>query len=268
MSNSDSVVEQGLTSAKLDVMKELRHDFPLVDYALDNGGFIAGGFARYIARMTDDVSYQNLRSYLRPGSDIDLFFRNDTALKDCLIKLVSEPKFTDGHIWSVRPSHMKTAYDIMMSDLLQSNATIRANVKIQLISCVFGSPEQVMSTFDFVNCKFAIANDKLLFSERAVKLDDANQLGIQHMKLPTFAWRTKKYIFKHGYSSFAHGDAAPAIDFMLMNPEQCATLALFLIQKKDFLTPDESLLLMSIFGEKGPEHYHFLRDERVRSSYL
>lgn len=180
--------------------------------AFDNGGFVAGGFVRFMRRRWIDSCFHDgdecselslwnaVADYVKNfGGDIDVFFMNEDSFKasrEAIEKHVSRLNRRSSPP-NIANSELGTATNVDF--FIES---VSRCVRLQLVSCVTGSPDAVLSTFDLTNscAAFSPTLGVLLTPE----LDDIERhrcLMIRHAINPNLLWRVKKYINKYHYDN-------------------------------------------------------------------
>lgn len=157
--------------------------------AFKHGGFIAGGLARWA--LTSSMTAKERFSYVRNGGDIDLFFNTKQGWIDFLDELCNTEFIKYANL-----SPGKLAVDLKSGDINLSKMPT-----IQAIGCVFGTPQQVLSSFDFVNCMAAFDDKNLYYASNLLQLEKDKILGIVSWQSHSTLSRIKKYVRKYGYQS-------------------------------------------------------------------
>jgi hypothetical protein len=143
------------------------------------GAFIAGGFVRYLLNENE-----NEISNYHPGyGDIDVFLTKN-----------AQKKFSDYNVLNV---HKKS----MFADncFLETEKSVD---KIQFInhpSLMKDSIYDTLDNFDFVNCKAAICNDKVIVHKELMSLNKQNTLKIKNNFSPLLLSRILKYSRQYGF---------------------------------------------------------------------
>lgn len=179
------------------------------------GGFVAGGFLRRAMHHQIERDYYktltvkySLANYYRgsmqhavnelPKPDIDFWFPTKEAF-EAVVKIAEQENKTD-YSEILKKS---TDYAITLEKVFCGNT-----FKLQLVRHIFGSPEEVLENFDFVNCQIATDLKSVWVSEDFLECEfgDLRRLKINpELKTsPKFIHeRTAKYIVQSipGYSS-------------------------------------------------------------------
>lgn len=157
----------------------------ILQICFKHNAFISGGFARYFHNKNffyTNLLKKHIDAYRYYG-DIDIFFHNINDYHGAINELSCS-----------HHNGNKTLFSLKMTD---------ANYAIQLVDCIFGSPTDVMSTFDFYNCMFSIVKiDKkfiLIKEKNNDLLEDRKILSVNFQKAPFLFGRMRKYFLKYGY---------------------------------------------------------------------
>ncbi len=173
----------------------------IVNIAFDHGGFIAGGFGRWAA--TSNRTPVERGSYVAHRGDIDIFFYTKEGLKAFLETLKSSNI-------AVSYSRSQAGFAINIEQKINRSEFHKHNVApiIQAIGCVTGNPEDVLRTFDFVNCMFAFTKNESYVAQAALQLEKERILGISSWSHRGLVHRLTKYLTKYGYltiKDMSHG---------------------------------------------------------------
>ena len=215
--------------------------FRVTRACLEEGGFISGGFARKLARSllidrhesvhANETWHQtidwysacrNLNNYSPPWAatrhvdvrdptaryqwrggvgDIDIFFHTEQrrfqatdAINRCIeagwkeiIHIGKSPAgFAEEYIVEKRP--------------------------FQLVSKLYGTPEQIVDSFDFTNAKVWLDAEGIHYTDEWLELEKNNLLGIDQWDRPSLLWRVHKWTRKHHLRDLREGDHAKYVD--------------------------------------------------------
>ena len=112
------------------------------------------------------------------------------------------------------------------------------------MGCVFGTPESIVSTFDFKNlesfCYFDSKNYVLKYSNYA---KDEKVLTIRHSRSPFLLHRVYKYLTYRGYSSISNNSKQHITDWIIKassgyyheNKDKCPAIYVDLLNNFNFL---------------------------------
>jgi hypothetical protein len=163
--------------------------------AFKHGGFIADGMARWA--LTSTMTAKERAAYVFNGGDIDLFFRTKQGWIDFLDEMCDESNVS--YISNAKLSLGKLAIDLTLDNKENSNAKFTKLPTIQAIGCVFGTPQQVLSSFDFVNCMAAFDDKNSYYATNLLQLEKQKCLGVVSWQSRSTISRIQKYITKYGY---------------------------------------------------------------------
>lgn len=195
-----------------------RHDMPqanqIVERALNHGGFVAGGYARNAflyygcdAPQLRQRSVSNETYIKHRGGDIDIFFPDEATYEDTVAYAIEVTKGI-----SV-PTQESDGYGGMMTRqpraLVEHSPTYAAvqltisDIKIQLIRCYFGTPEEVLTRFALVNSMFAVTKDETVYAVEALDSERRAELWIRRWSEvnPMSIHYVSKYQKKWSYDS-------------------------------------------------------------------
>lgn len=172
----------------------------VIELAFSVGGYIAGGFARWA--NADEISVISRSSYISLGGDIDLFFRTEEGFKNFLTELCKLDKANSVIIKQISLSVGKLAVNILFTPKLgQVQNSLNKMPTIQAIGCVVGEPEEVMQSFDFINCMIAFDDKNTWLNEDQELFERKKQLGISCWASRSLPYRIQKYCSKYGFMS-------------------------------------------------------------------
>ena len=199
---------------------------PIVKFALNNNGMVAGGF---VARL---LTKKSLTDYFRYQGDIDIFFKSrkdyDTASEAAMTysKILNlrrkhtAPNGTDYSDWldaasisgfnRCRTEMSPTGY--CRNFFIESTSGLV--VKVQFVNIFTGNEKDVLSTFDFVNSKAMLTNTKLLFHEELPSLWEKSVLDIAQFNSPLLAHRIWKYLTIRGLKVTTQRSRKPMTDWI------------------------------------------------------
>lgn len=215
--------------------------------AFEHGGYVAGGFARHVMMHQEGIGFRRaIDDYLHQrGSDIDLFFRDRSGYVAAFSSLAD---VDDSHM--VRTKQMATgnAVNVQMTLVVDGSEKV---VNVQLIKCSFGPPADIISEFDFTNCRFAFDGESSYYDVDAPALESASVLDIARLSPGSLPWRLMKYVGVHRYKRFTETTYHALIGHIMAHQDDKKTMgmALRLIRAKMF-RPDDVLLLSALFDEE------------------
>lgn len=164
----------------------------IIEIAFDHGGFIAGGFGRWAA--TSSRSAMERGEYVACGGDIDLFFGSRDGWADFLRALGREGELLS----SMGTSQGNLAVNFLPRSR-KEEYTYNAPPPMQAVGCATGTPVQILRSFDFVNCMFAITRDGSQAAQEALDLEKERVLGVSSWSSRGLVHRLSKYNNKYGY---------------------------------------------------------------------
>lgn len=164
----------------------------IVEIAFDHGGFIAGGFGRWAA--TSNRSAMERGEYVACGGDIDLFFETREGWAAFLRTIGCEEDLLS----SMGTSQGNLAVNFIPRTHNKEH-TYNAPPPMQAVGCATGAPTQILRSFDFVNCMFAITRDDTLAAAEALPLEKERVLGVSSWSSRGLVHRLSKYNSKYGY---------------------------------------------------------------------
>jgi len=192
---------------------------PVIQAALDEGGYIAGGAARALYLRKDMRDYLQVDGRTknglpttvgnmtfsfphttRPAGDIDIFFPSAekySAAHDRLSKMLKEKGLATA---------LSVTFHAHLSEdkhALDASYMYAHNTPIQLIKCVHGKPEDMISSFDIVNCSVAITRDGFVVDDMVKRLEDRSVLKIRRADSTQLFKRVMKYMM---YRDITHVD--------------------------------------------------------------
>lgn len=238
-----------LKVSPFDVLKKnrcistLSRDF--LNVAFKHGGYVAGGFARLVARhmlgLVDtklyngdtvemfcdainahlghgDLPKSNVSNFRNAGKgDIDVWFPDYKSLSEFENSPELKQILTFG------------AYNVYSSPSVTNCATeyvFQERVRIQVIKSWVMPRHEQLSRFDIYNAMCALDNESYTVPEHWEALERANMLHVTSWKSPWTVTRVFKYMNRKGYKhitpetcSYMHAAALDAIEFIRKNPK-------------------------------------------------
>jgi hypothetical protein len=184
---------------------------PAVQACIDEGGFVAGGAARALVLRKNMQEYFQIGGFRpktnpvtvdgmtfsfphrpAPAGDIDVFFPTPQSL------LAAKQRLTKmGH----RCVQSSLSYTYTIELHRQNNPTgfppppgPADHITLQLIKCIFGSPEDMISNFDIVNSSVAITRDTVLQDPQFSALESRRVIKIRRADATQLFKRVVKYM--------------------------------------------------------------------------
>jgi hypothetical protein len=167
---------------------------PVVRNALDEGGWIAGGFIRQVLLGNDITDYFDPNSQGRTG-DIDIFFDDVTKAKRCVDEVNSHNASWGGF-----------AKDVSVG------IPSMGHITVQLVD----SPdlclpfEESLARFDFTNCKVALRDNKFYIPKGWKEIEAQKHLQVVSNASPFLGTRIIKYMKSRGLKNLT-ADSMPIL---------------------------------------------------------
>ena len=202
-----------------DLKKILRN--PLIDTALSNSGYLAGGFVRS-ALKGDDIMNYLIPAYIkkheetRPG-DIDIFFEREDGVAACS-NLLKEPEQGRGIIKPDSRSIGGFAIEKNISGREIDSSFNSGQIKVQLVdhkhTC--GKPMlESVGNFDFTNCAVAMTKDKIFIPRGWREIEDDNLLDVVSSASPFLGGRILKYFYHRGFSKLTDSSRETILEWIV-----------------------------------------------------
>ena len=184
---------------------------PFVTMCLQEGGYVAGGAARALFLRKDmqdyfqigrcgpvatshpisDEARLTLRTRRKPSGDVDIFFRTREQY-DAAVERASQKKLGEVEMYN---SDLSKTYNVRMRPPSPSGVTAEHDlIAVQLIHCIFGPPEDMISGFDIVNSSIAVDADGFIYDSALRDLEDKATLKIQKGDATKLLARVSKYM--------------------------------------------------------------------------
>lgn len=164
---------------------------------LNSGGFIAGGAARIFANAhffgKNSLETQFLHHIFING-DVDFFFKNEESV----IKVAQ----TYGNF-----KETVTGY------AYEDARTFRC--RVQIIRKNFGEIEDVLNSFDFLNCAVAWDGKHLYVPDEWYEFEKTSTLKIMNIHSPFILSRVGKYLHRKNYSKLDESSASMLVAHVL-----------------------------------------------------
>lgn len=159
---------------------------PGISTALKHGGYIAGGFSRWLARGGLPFDYLDPKRN-GPGpwaGDVDIFF------PDAASAAAAVENFHGGRV-SFAGFCRERSVEID-----------RRFIKVQLVNhpdMIRGEPERCVEAFDFKNCAAWVHGLGVMVPDGWDEIEERRLLDVTNSKSPFLGSRIKKYIRRHGF---------------------------------------------------------------------
>lgn len=172
-------IEQALSSRARDELNALMGRIPLIDEALDKGGWLCGGYARQL--MLDQPTNEYFRPTLRndeyvPTGDVDIFFNSIEDAQNVIPKGAA-------------------------NSLAGFAKEIRNFVKVQFIDdpgLIKPTIQETLESFDIVNCRVAINHQHVVIAKDWCEIENQRLLRIGRNDTPFLGGRLLKYLKHRG----------------------------------------------------------------------
>ena len=189
---------------------------PLIDAALSNSGYLAGGFVRS-ALKGDDIMNYLIPAYIkkheetRPG-DIDIFFEREDGVAACR-SVISEPGVINDHRSIGGFAIEKNIHGREIDSSFNSG-----QIKVQLVdhkhTC--GKPMlESVGNFDFTNCAVAMTKDKIFIPRGWREIEDDNLLDVVSSASPFLGGRILKYFYHRGFSKLTDSSRETILEWIV-----------------------------------------------------
>lgn len=173
---------------------------PLVDVALNLGGYIAGGFARFVV-FHELLTEQARKTFFVSQSDIDVWFEDKETL-DKFLKYVDKPQLRAGHFeWTSNETmsgsgieYVGLPFATAPHDRYPQVFSNELAMKIQVLSKFLGPAETTISAFDITNCKVMFKCDRVMFDERIPELERTSTINVDEILSTNTVYRVFKYL--------------------------------------------------------------------------
>jgi len=203
----------------------------------DFGGIVAGGTSHAVMRGLSIEDYQRIHN----TADVDLYFKTEASY----LKAVD-------YVASCKNIHLQKSVTGLCHDVHLDDDNQVIN-KIQLVGCVFGSPKEIVSSFDFRNLESCLYFEKdkycLMYSENA---ENEETLMIRHSRSPFLMHRVYKYLTYRGYSRLSKCSKRHVTDWIIKassgfyneNTDRCPSIYVDLLNNQNFIkmTKDRNIV--------------------------
>jgi hypothetical protein len=179
-----------------------------ITIGIENGGWIAGGFARTVLAGESIVDYfwPSDRKNLSFFGDIDIFFPDEESAKranDAASACFSTPKYNEPHRfatdWLLRPSKN-------MHEYIEKSGVDSKRFDYIRVQYVTNPPNGFKKTltdtiedFDLVNCMVGIDGERIVFPKKWFELQKSKSLEINKSATPFLGRRLAKYLTHRNY---------------------------------------------------------------------
>lgn len=199
--------------------KELEFFRDVLVRAREFGGFVAGGLPRIAAQSSLFGSprgkSKTVFRYFDHNGDVDLFFRTPGGYEAAVETFDSIDFFEKSALHECRESPNRRGYDLTV----QFDECV-SKMKFQILSTAFGSPKDVVQTFDFFNSMCFVDGDDVVVVDCWESHEWNSELSIYRLD-PTkiFLPRINKYAWKHEYDQFTVDSCEKLVDASIKQME-------------------------------------------------
>lgn len=172
-------IEQALSDRARDELNDLMERIPVIDEALDKGGWLCGGYARQL--MLDHPANEYFKPTTKrdeyvPTGDVDIFFNNVEDARNVIPKGAAKS----------------------MAGFAKE---IRNFVKVQLVDdpdLIKPTIQETLESFDIVNCRVAINHRYVVVADDWREIESKRLLRIGRNDTPFLGGRLLKYLKHRG----------------------------------------------------------------------
>lgn len=171
----------------------------------DYRAFIGGGITESLLKG------RSIKQHLQKNTtaDIDFYFQTEEDYRSAVDYLFNKASETN--------DRMEKSVTGLCHNYFFSSSCNYTVLKIQLVGCVFGTPEDVVSTFDFKNlemfCSYKSGVYILDYAKEIKSYKDL--LDIRHSRSPFLMHRIYKYIKYRGYSGITERSRHHLTDWII-----------------------------------------------------
>lgn len=172
-------IEQALSPRAREELNALMERIPVIDEALDKGGWLCGGYARQL--MLDQPTNEYFRPTTKrdeyvPTGDVDIFFNSVEDAQNVIPKGAAK-------------------------SLAGFAKEIRNFVKVQFVDdpgLIKPTIQETLESFDIVNCRVAINHRHVVIADDWHEIEGQRLLRIGHSSTPFLGGRLLKYLTHRG----------------------------------------------------------------------
>jgi hypothetical protein len=186
---------------------------PFVAMCMQEGGYVAGGAARALFLRKNMEDYfqigehgpketafdidTNMRVSFpirsKTAGDVDVFFHS-RAQFDAAVGRAKAERLA-GELYS---SALSKSFSVKAG---KQSQTADNNITVQLIHCIFGPPEDMISGFDIVNSSVAVDQKGFIYDTEFLELEKSSTLKIRRGDATQLLRRVAKYMSYRGLTS-------------------------------------------------------------------
>lgn len=172
-------IEQALSPRARDELNDLMERIPVIDEALDKGGWLCGGYARQL--MLDQPTNEYFKPTTKrdeyvPTGDVDIFFNDVEDARSVIPKGAAK-------------------------SIAGFAKEIRNFVKVQLVddpNLIKSTIQETLESFDIVNCRIAINHRHVIVADDWHEIERRRLIRIGHSSTPFLGGRILKYLKYRG----------------------------------------------------------------------
>lgn len=199
------------------VMSQGSGDSYVLKFALESEGYIAGGFARMLYRHLEGLEGKDNSDHSRLRDALYKYLKLHVPIEQTISSNSPKPKHRgDIDIWFPDEISAKDFWRRLNSCAGQSgygikreksiagfatNITVNNRLIFQIVTHVFGPPEEVMSGFDISNCRIAITKEGYVYDELFPELEKQKVLNVAAWTSLHTIPRFIKYLNHRGLAS-------------------------------------------------------------------
>ncbi len=184
--------------------KVLRPDVAeVVERAFECGGYVAGGCARWLRSISNVVTPIKRGTYIHEGGDIDLFFRTMDGWRSFLEAYEDNETVSEGPTFDLSRGNL-AANIKFASNKRNSKSSHAEPPTVQAICCSTGSPEEMISGFDFHNSMIAFDHERSWMVDDWDDIELKKELNIAWWGSRSISHRVSKYMTKYGYRTLVN----------------------------------------------------------------
>lgn len=169
-----------------------------------SGGYIAGGFARFLLReksVKKVIKHVNNLWASGPKMDIDIFFDSLERSRALISNIATYERTNSTLIPSLGNNAQQCYISIALNEITDHSElepTEIMTMMVQFITGFIGSPRDMISRFDITNCKVGFNDEYFWIDDRVEKLEKDLVLHISDISkfVPS---RIRKYLVHRGY---------------------------------------------------------------------
>lgn len=160
-------------------------------------GIIAGGFVEKLIsnNISNKCEITNDLLYYLKYSDIDIFSESKENF-ECAHAAFNYSLLTrNGSVNSV-DSICKFAKNVTIDCKISDTSKVTDVTKFQFVNCIYGNVEEILNSFDLINCKAAVVDDDIIIHKDLLNCLKQRQIELENCNSYFFLGRILKYILK------------------------------------------------------------------------